>query len=129
MALRVNEASRMVGLAASGGGPGSTLVRPLDSGRAGRRSAARDVSRPDGALCEGVDATGPGGYAVVADGAKDARDVVHRLAGRFILGGVSLGRLYPGQTALAGGLLVTATETNTSEDIEAFAAALEGILA
>ena len=60
---------------------------------------------------------------------KDARDVVRALADRFILGGVSLGRLYPGEAALANGLLVTATETTTLEDIEALAEALEGVLA
>ncbi len=60
---------------------------------------------------------------------SDARDVVHRLAERQVLGGVSLGRLYPGAPELANGLLVTATETATAEDIEAFGAALEGVLA
>lgn len=60
---------------------------------------------------------------------QDARDVVRALADRSVLGGVSLGRLYPGETALANGLLVTATETTTQEDIEALAVALEGVLA
>jgi glycine dehydrogenase subunit 1 len=60
---------------------------------------------------------------------RDARDVVDQLAAQKVLGGVPLGRLYPGDAGLKNGLLVTATETNTSEDIEAFAAALEGILA
>ncbi len=60
---------------------------------------------------------------------RDARDVVDQLATQNVLGGVPLGRLYPGDSGLKNGLLVTATETNTSEDIEMFAAALEGILA
>ena len=45
------------------------------------------------------------------------------------LGGVSLGRLYPDAPELSGGLLVTASEMTTDEDIEALAAALEGVLA
>ena len=60
---------------------------------------------------------------------RDARDVVRELADRKVLGGVSLGRLYPAAGELANGLLVTATECTTAEDIEALAAALEGVLA
>jgi glycine dehydrogenase subunit 1 len=60
---------------------------------------------------------------------RDAREVVRELADQRILGGVSLGRLFPGATHLANGLLVTATECTTVEDIEEFAAALEGVLA
>ena len=59
----------------------------------------------------------------------DARETVHRLAQRQVLGGVSLGRLWPGAPELANGLLVTATECTTAEDIEAFGAALEEVLA
>jgi glycine dehydrogenase subunit 1 len=59
----------------------------------------------------------------------DARDVVRALAERGVLGGVSLGRLYPGVDGLANGLLVTATETVTDEDIETFATELAGVLA
>ncbi|MCK9543582.1 MAG: aminomethyl-transferring glycine dehydrogenase subunit GcvPA [Novosphingobium sp.] len=58
----------------------------------------------------------------------NAREVVHELAGRGVLGGVSLGRLYPDEAGLANGLLVTATETVTDEDIEAFATALALVL-
>jgi glycine dehydrogenase subunit 1 len=58
-----------------------------------------------------------------------ARPVVHALAERKILGGVSLGRLYPGASALENGLIVAVTEVVTAEDVEAFAAALEEILA
>ena len=60
---------------------------------------------------------------------SDARAAVRALADRQVLGGVSLGRLYPGEAGLAGGLLVTATECTTSADIEALAVALEGVLA
>lgn len=59
----------------------------------------------------------------------DAREVVRALADRGVLGGVSLGRLYPGVEALSAGLLVAATETTTDEDIAAFAAALREVLA
>jgi glycine dehydrogenase subunit 1 len=46
-----------------------------------------------------------------------------------VLGGVSLGRLYPGEAELANGLLVCTSELTTDEDIEALGAALEGVLA
>ncbi|MBA4162591.1 MAG: glycine dehydrogenase, partial [Novosphingobium sp.] len=59
----------------------------------------------------------------------DARDVVRKLADEFILGGVSLGRLYPDVPGLAGGLLVCTSEMTTDADIEALGAALEGVLA
>ncbi len=59
----------------------------------------------------------------------DSREVVRALADRGVLGGVSLGRLYPGVEALAHGLLVAATTTTTDEDISAFAAALKEVLA
>ena len=58
-----------------------------------------------------------------------ARPVIHRLAEKGILGGVSLGRLYPDNGALANGLVVAVTETVTEEDIAAFAAALQEVLA
>jgi len=59
----------------------------------------------------------------------DARAVVRRLAERRVLGGVSLGRLYPGETALANGLLVAASEMTGDEDIASLAAAVAEILA
>ena len=59
----------------------------------------------------------------------DARIVVRELADRGVLGGVSLGRLYPGADGLSRGLLVTATECTTADDIAALAAALEEVLA
>lgn len=60
---------------------------------------------------------------------RDARQVVRDLADRKVLGGVSLGRLYPGDAALANGLLVAASECTTAEDIEALGKALEEVLA
>ncbi len=59
---------------------------------------------------------------------KEARPVVRELADNGILGGVSLGRLYPGDAALENGLVVAVTETTTPEDVEALAVALEGAL-
>ncbi|MDK2761723.1 MAG: aminomethyl-transferring glycine dehydrogenase subunit GcvPA [Sphingopyxis sp.] len=58
-----------------------------------------------------------------------ARPVVHKLAERDILGGVSLGRLYPDNGGLENGLVVAVTETVTEADIAAFAAALKEVLA
>jgi glycine dehydrogenase subunit 1 len=58
----------------------------------------------------------------------DAREVVRALADRGVLGGVSLGRLYPGEAALGSGLLVTATEMTSDEDIEALTIALGEVL-
>jgi len=60
---------------------------------------------------------------------KEARPVVRALADRKVLGGVSLGRLYPGNPVLEKGLVVAVTEVVTPEDIEAFAIALEEVLA
>jgi glycine dehydrogenase subunit 1 len=60
---------------------------------------------------------------------SDAREAVRALADRGVLGGVSLGRLYPGADGLANGLVVTATETVTDEDIEMFATKLAEVLA
>jgi len=60
---------------------------------------------------------------------REARPVVRALAERGVLGGVSLGRLYPGVVGLANGLVVAVTETVTAEDIDAFAAALGEVTA
>lgn len=60
---------------------------------------------------------------------RGAREVVRELAQRDVLGGVSLGRLYPGVTSLENALLVAVTETATLEDIECLAATLEEVLA
>ena len=59
---------------------------------------------------------------------KSVVDAVRAMADRGILGGVSLGRLYPGEEALANGLVVAVTETVTDEDVEALARALEECL-
>jgi glycine dehydrogenase subunit 1 len=60
---------------------------------------------------------------------QEARPVARRLAERGILGGVSLGRLYPGESQLANGLVVAVTETVTVEDIDALQLALREVLA
>lgn len=59
---------------------------------------------------------------------KDARELVDALATKGILGGVPLGRLYADQPALANGLLLTATECNTDEDMASLVAALKEVL-
>ena len=60
---------------------------------------------------------------------KEARPLVRDLAERKILGGVSLGRLYPGEDSLQNGLVVAVTEIVEDADIEALATALEELLA
>jgi glycine dehydrogenase subunit 1 len=60
---------------------------------------------------------------------REARPVVRAMAERGVLGGVSLGRLYPGAETLQNGLVVAVTETVTDDDVEALAAALEESLA
>ena len=59
---------------------------------------------------------------------KPARQVVHAMAAAGVLGGVSLGRLYPGVEDLENGMVVAVTETATGDDIEALAGALEEAL-
>ena len=49
---------------------------------------------------------------------------VERLAGRGVLGGVPLSRLYPGDSAIENLLLVAVTETNTDDDFDALVTAL-----
>jgi glycine dehydrogenase subunit 1 len=58
----------------------------------------------------------------------EARPAVRDMADRGILGGVSLGRLYPGAEALENGLVVAVTETVTDEDVDAFEAALKELV-
>ena len=60
---------------------------------------------------------------------KDAREAVRNLADKGVLGGVSLGRLFPDALEIGNGLVVAVTETVTPEDIETFAKALEEELA
>jgi glycine dehydrogenase subunit 1 len=54
----------------------------------------------------------------------EARPAVHRMVEQGVLGGVSLGRLYPDEAQLGHGLVVAVTETATDEDIDALAKAL-----
>jgi glycine dehydrogenase subunit 1 len=58
----------------------------------------------------------------------EARPAVRALADRGILGGVSLGRLYPGVQALEKGLVVAVTETVTDADVHAFEAGLKDVV-
>jgi glycine dehydrogenase subunit 1 len=58
----------------------------------------------------------------------EARPAVHAMVGKGVLGGVSLGRLYPGCAGLQNGLVVAVTETATDEDVDAFEAALKEVV-
>jgi glycine dehydrogenase subunit 1 len=58
----------------------------------------------------------------------EARPAVHDMVEKGVLGGVSLGRLYPDTAALANGLVIAVTETVTDEDIGALDAALREVL-
>jgi glycine dehydrogenase subunit 1 len=58
----------------------------------------------------------------------EARPAVHAMVEKGVLGGVSLGRLYPGVEALQNGLVVAVTETATDEDIDALEAALREVV-
>ncbi len=60
---------------------------------------------------------------------KEARPVVRAMADKGVLGGVSLGRLYPNDGAIENGLVVAVTETVSAEDIETFALTLAEALA
>jgi glycine dehydrogenase subunit 1 len=58
----------------------------------------------------------------------EARPAVHAMVEKGVLGGVSLGRLYPDAAELANGLVIAVTETVTDEDIDAFEAALKEVV-
>jgi glycine dehydrogenase subunit 1 len=58
----------------------------------------------------------------------EARPAVHAMVEKGVLGGVSLGRLYPGAEALQNGLVVAVTETVTDDDITALEAALREVV-
>jgi len=58
----------------------------------------------------------------------EARPAVHAMVEKGVLGGVSLGRLYPGIAALQNGLVIAVTETATDEDIVAFETALKEVV-
>ena len=63
---------------------------------------------------------------VIAEGGSKKKFIIIGAAVLLVvLAGVSLGRLYPGEDALANGLVVAVTETVTDEDIEALATALQ----
>ncbi len=57
----------------------------------------------------------------------EARPAVHAMVEKGVLGGVSLGRLYPDEAGLAKGLVVAVTETVTDEDVDALEAALKEV--
>ena len=57
----------------------------------------------------------------------EARPAVHAMVEKGVLGGVSLGRLYPGADGLANGLVIAVTETVTDADVDALEAALKEI--
>jgi glycine dehydrogenase subunit 1 len=59
----------------------------------------------------------------------EARPAVHKMVERGVLGGISLGRLYPAVEELKNGLVVAVTETATDEDIGALEAALKEVCA
>lgn len=63
------------------------------------------------------------------DMGREARPVVRKLAEKGVLGGVSLGRLWPGEKSLHNAMIVAVTETATDEDFDAFEDALDEVLA
>lgn len=58
----------------------------------------------------------------------DGAEVVEKLAGKGVLGGVPVSRLEPEHDDLANLLILAATETNSDADLEAYAAALKEVL-
>jgi glycine dehydrogenase subunit 1 len=58
----------------------------------------------------------------------EARPAVHAMVEKGVLGGVSLGRLYPGAEALESGVVIAVTETVTDADIDALEAALKEVV-
>jgi glycine dehydrogenase subunit 1 len=58
----------------------------------------------------------------------EARPAVHAMVERGVLGGVSLGRLYPGVEGIDRGLVVAVTETASDQDITALVAALKEVV-
>ena len=58
----------------------------------------------------------------------NATEIVEALLARDVMGGVPAVRLFPERPDLANHLIVAATETNTDEDIDAFAEALGEVL-
>jgi len=105
------------------GGEGLARLAAVSHARA--QQAAARLARVPGVRV--LNAAYVNEFTVVLPG--DAREAVRAMADRFVLGGVSLGRLFPDAPDLAGGLLVCTSEMTTDEDIEALGAALEGVLA
>jgi glycine dehydrogenase subunit 1 len=60
---------------------------------------------------------------------KPGADVIDALVDEGVIGGVPASRLWPGEDALDKLILVAATEVNTAEDRDAYAAALTKVLA
>ena len=58
----------------------------------------------------------------------EARPAVHAMVEKSVLGGVSLGRLYPGEAGLANGLVIAVTEMVSDADIDALEAALTEVV-
>ncbi|MBB3763949.1 aminomethyl-transferring glycine dehydrogenase subunit GcvPA [Sphingomicrobium lutaoense] len=58
----------------------------------------------------------------------EARPAVRAMADKGVLGGISLGRLYPDHDELHKGLVVAVTETVTDEDIDALEGALGEVI-
>jgi glycine dehydrogenase subunit 1 len=58
----------------------------------------------------------------------EARPAVHAMVEKGVLGGVSLGRLYPGAEELENGLVIAVTETVTDQDIDALEAVLKELV-
>jgi glycine dehydrogenase subunit 1 len=59
----------------------------------------------------------------------EGRPAVHAMVEKGVLGGVSLGRLYPDAPDLQNGLVIAVTETVTDEDVDALEAALQEVCA
>jgi glycine dehydrogenase subunit 1 len=59
----------------------------------------------------------------------EARPAVHAMVEKGVLGGVSLGRLYPGLDAVKNALVLAVTETITNDDIDALERALREVCA
>lgn len=59
----------------------------------------------------------------------EARPAVHAMVEKGVLGGVSLGRLYPDAEGLKNGLVVAVTEIVTDEDVDALETALKEVVA
>ena len=105
------------------GGEGLSQLAQVSHARA--QAAAARLARVPGVTV--LNSTYVNEFTVVLP--TDAREAVRQMADQFVLGGVSLGRLYPQAPELANGLLICTSELTTDEDIEALGAALEGVLA